>query len=133
MMNNKKPARPGSPGRVLIFSFKNALTGIWHALRTQQNMRIHLTATMAVIVLGLYLELSTIQWAVLALTIGTVLAAEMFNTVAEAAMDAAIPEYHPLVRIAKDVAAGAVLIAAIIAVIVGLLILGPPLWQRILP
>ncbi len=132
-MNNEKPTRPGSPGWILIFSFKNALAGIWYALRTQQNMRIHLTATIAVIVLGLYLELSTIQWAVLALTIGTVLAAEMFNTVAEAAMDAAIPEYHPLVRIAKDVAAGAVLIAAIIAVIVGLLILGPPLWQRILP
>jgi undecaprenol kinase/diacylglycerol kinase (ATP) len=55
----------------------------------------------------------------------------MFNTVAEAAMDASTPHYHPLVKTAKDVAAGAVLVTAIVAIIVGLLTLGPPLWSRL--
>lgn len=129
---NGKPNSSLSPWRVLAFSFGHALAGIWHALRTQQNMRIHLTAMLSVVVVGLYLNLDAVRWAVLALTIGMVLVAEMFNTVAEAAMDAATTEFHPLVKIAKDVAAGAVLIAAVVAVIVGLLILGPPLWLRLL-
>ena len=81
--------------------------------------------------LGLYLGLDWTQWAVLALTMGAVMIAEMFNTVAEAALDAATPYYHPLVQIAKDVAAGAVLLTALIAVCVGLMVLGPPLWTRI--
>jgi undecaprenol kinase/diacylglycerol kinase (ATP) len=67
------------------------------------------------------------DWAVLALTTGFVLAAEMLNTVAEAAMDYATNDFHPQVKVVKDVAAGAVLTAAITAVIVGSLILGPPL------
>lgn len=116
----------------MALSFGHALAGIWHALRTQQNMRIHLTAMLSVVIVGLYLNLDAVRWAILALTIGMVLVAEMFNTVAEAAMDAATTEFHPLVKIAKDVAAGAVLIAAIVAVIVGLLVLGPLLWLRIL-
>jgi diacylglycerol kinase len=94
-------------------------------------MRIHLSVTVAVLALGLYLGLGWMQWAVLALTIGAVLIAELFNTVAEAALDAAAPTYHPLVEIAKDVAAGAVLLTALVSIIVGLLILGPPLWTRI--
>jgi diacylglycerol kinase len=94
-------------------------------------MRIHLSIAGAVIVLGIYLGLDWTQWAVLALTIGAVLIAEMFNTVAEAALDAATPYYHPLVKIAKDVAAGAVLLTALIAVCVGLMVLGPPLWNKI--
>ena len=81
--------------------------------------------------LGLYLGIGWLEWAVLALTIGMVMVAEMFNTVAEAAMDAATPYYHPLVKIAKDVAAGAVLFTAIVSVLVGLLVLGPPLWVKI--
>ncbi|MBN1934629.1 MAG: diacylglycerol kinase family protein [Anaerolineae bacterium] len=129
---SERPSRPRSRWQALVRSFGHALAGVWHALCTQQNMRIHATATLAVIALGVCLGLGATQWAVLALTIGMVLAAEMFNTVAEAAMDAATTEYHPLIKIAKDVAAGAVLISAIVAVIVGLLILGPPLWQRIL-
>ena len=62
---------------------------------------------------------------------GAVMIAEMFNTVAEAALDAATPYYHPLVKIAKDVAAGAVLLTALIAVCVGLMVLGPPLWDQV--
>lgn len=94
-------------------------------------MRIQLSVGLAVVVLGLYLELGWVEWALLVLTTGFVLVAEMFNTVAEAAMDAAAPYYHPLVRVAKDVAAGAVLLTAGVSILVGLLVLGPPLWSKV--
>ena len=124
--------RPGGgTSSTLLHSFTCAFAGLWYAIRTQQNMCIHLSTAVAVIVLGLYLGLDWTQWAVLALTMGAVMIAEMFNTVAEAALDAATPYYHPLVKIAKDVAAGAVLLTALIAVCVGLMVLGPPLWDRI--
>lgn len=114
-----------------MHSFDYAFAGVWHAVKTQQNMRIHMCITVIVIALGIYASLDVVRWAVLSLTIGFVLMAEMFNTVAEAAMDAATNEYHPLVQVAKDVAAGAVLITACVSVGVGLLILGPPLWARL--
>ena len=116
----------------LLNGFKYAFSGMWHVLRTQRNARIHLSLALIVIVLGLWLGLSRTEWAIIVLTIGLVLAAESFNTVAEAAVDLATAEYHPLAKIAKDVAAGAVLLMAITAVIVGLLILGPPLWAALL-
>ena len=116
----------------LLTSFKHAFSGMWHVLRTQRNARIHLSLALVVILLGLWLGLSHTEWAIIVLTIGLVLAAESFNTVAEAAVDLATAEYHPLAKIAKDVAAGAVLLMAITAVIVGLLILGPPLWAALL-
>ena len=113
-------------------SFKYAFSGVSHVLRTQPNARIHLSAALVVIVVGLWLGLNRTEWAIIALTIGSVLAAESLNTVAEAAVDLATGEYHPLAKTAKDVAAGAVLLMAITAVIVGLLILGPPLWGTLL-
>ncbi len=116
----------------LLTSFKHAFSGVWYVLRTQRNARIHLTVALVVIALGLWLGLSYTEWAVIVLTIGLVLAAESFNTVAEAAVDVATAERHPLAKIAKDVAAGAVLLVAITAVVVGLLILGPPLWRALL-
>ena len=116
----------------LAHSFRCAFSGLWYAIRTQRNMRIHLSVAVAVLILGLYLQLGWLQWALLAMTSGFVLVAEMFNTVAEAAMDAATPHYHPLIRIAKDVAAGAVLLTAIVSITVGLLVLGPPLWTKVL-
>ena len=111
----------------LVSSFKFAFAGLWYALSTQRNIRIHFAITLVVAILGGILGLAWTQWAVLTLTIGFVLVAEMFNTAAEAAMDAATPYYHPLVKIAKDVAAGGVLLASTVSVIVGLLVLGPPL------
>jgi len=116
----------------LLTSFKCAFSGVWHVVRTQRNARIHLSVALAVIVLGLWLGLSRTEWAIIALTIGMVLAAESFNTVAEAAVDLATAEYHPLAKIAKDASAGAVLLTAMTAVIVGMLILGPPLWGAVL-
>jgi len=112
-------------------SFRFAFSGLWYALRTQRNVRIHLAIAAAAVVLGLWLGLSSTRWAVLALTIGFVLASEMLNTVAETLVDLVSPGYHPLAKVIKDVTAAAVLLAAIISVIVGLLVLGPPLWARV--
>ena len=116
----------------LLYSFKYAFEGIWYVLRTQRNAKIHLGVTLAITLLGLFLQVNALRWAVLVVTIGLVFAAEMFNTVIEALVDLLSPNYHPLAKIAKDAAAGAVFILAIMAVIVGLLILGPPLWAVIL-
>lgn len=117
--------------RRLISSFRYAFAGILHVLRSQRNFRIHLAITALVILLGLWLRLASLEWAIIALTVALVFMAEMFNTVAETAIDMATDQYHPLAKRAKDVAAGAVLTAAIIAVIAGLLIFGPHLIQRV--
>jgi diacylglycerol kinase len=105
--------------------------GLWYALRTQRNTRIHLSIAAAVVVVGLCLNLSHVQWAVLTLTIGFVLVSEMLNTVAETLVDLVSPGYHPLAKVVKDVTAGAVLLTAIVSIVVGLLVLGPPLWERL--
>jgi diacylglycerol kinase len=117
--------------RNILDSFRFAFSGLWYALRTQRNTRIHLTVAVTVIMLGVWLGLSFTQWAVLALTIGFVLVGEMLNTVAETLVDLVSPGYHPLAKIVKDVTAGAVLLTAIVSVIVGLLVLGPSLWERV--
>lgn len=101
-------------------------------LRTQRNSWIHSTATICVIALSLWLGLSFVQWAILVLTIGLVWMAEFVNTALEAVVDLASPDIHPLARVGKDVGAAAVLVAAITSVVVGLLILGPALWARLL-
>jgi diacylglycerol kinase len=115
----------------IIESFRFAFAGLWYALRTQRNTRIHLTIAVAVVTLGAWLGLSLTHWALLTLSIGFVLVGEMLNTVAETLVDLISPDYHPLAKIVKDVTAGAVLLTAIISVVVGLLILGPPLWERV--
>jgi diacylglycerol kinase len=113
----------------LLTSFRYAFAGLWYLLRTQRNARIHVSISLVIVALGLWLGLSTTQWAVIALTIGVVLVAESFNTVIEVIVDLVTEEYHPLAKIAKDAAAGAVLLMAMISVVIGLLILGPPLWR----
>jgi len=116
-----------------IQSFKYAFSGIWYTLKSQRNAQIHIGIALAIIILGLVLNLALIEWAILALTTGFVLAMELFNTATESAMDYVAAEFHPQVKIVKDVSAGAVLVAAITAVVVGLLILGPPLLSLVLP
>ena len=117
--------------RNILESFRFAFSGLWYALRTQRNTRVHLAIAAVVVVLGLCLNLSYVQWAVLTLTIGFVLVSEMLNTVAETLVDLISPGYHPLAKVIKDVTAGAVLLTAIVSVVVGLLVLGPPLWKRL--
>jgi len=115
--------------RILSFGF--AFRGWWHVLRTQQNAWIHAVISTAVIIVALWLGLPARDWAVLLLTIAMVWAAEFFNTAIEAVVDLASPLQHPLAKVGKDVGAAAVLIAALAAIGVGLLILGPPLWAKI--
>ena len=100
-------------------------------MRTQPNAWIHATISLVVFVLAFWLDLSPIEWAILILTTMAVWIAEFINTSLEAVVDLTMPEIHPLAKAAKDVAAAAVLVGAIGAVVIGLLILGPPLWQRL--
>ena len=112
-------------------SFRYALHGWGYVLRTQKNAWIHATVATLVFIVGFWLGLPPRDWAVLILTITMVFAAEFINTAIEAVVDLASPEKHPLAKVGKDVGAAAVLIAALAAVLVGLLILGPPLWAKL--
>lgn len=112
-------------------SLTHAVAGLIFTLQTQRNARIHLVVAAAAIAMAIWLELGLLQLSILILTIGAVLAGETINTTVEAIVDLLSPEWHERAKIAKDVAAGAVLILGLTAVLVGLLILGPPLWQRV--
>lgn len=114
-----------------IRAFRYALQGWSYVLRTQRNMWIHSLIAAVVFVVGLWLELSLQDWAVIVLTAALVFIAEFINTSIEAIVDLATQEHHPLAKVGKDVGAAAVLVAALAAVLVGLLILGPPLLQKI--
>ncbi len=131
-------SQPGPPrnlqknGRAkFIAGFGYAFPGLWYALRTQVNMRVHLSIAVLAILLGILLRISTVEFAIISVMITIVFVAEMFNTVFELSIDLFSPEYHPLAKLAKDVAAGAVLLSAIFAVVIGLLIFGPRLWALI--
>lgn len=113
-------------------SFRHALRGWWFVLRTQRNAWIHAVISTAVFLVGLWLGLPARDWAVLLLTIAMVWLAEFFNTSIEAVVDLASPARHPLAKVGKDVGAAAVLISAVAAAAIGFLILGPPLWAKIL-
>ena len=117
-----------------IQSFQYAFAGIWYTLRTQRSAQIHLTIAIFIFALGLALNITLTEWAIVTLTTGFVIVTEMLNTVAESAMDYATTDYNPHVKMVKDVAAGAVLVSALTAVAVGLLILGPRLlaWLNIM-
>lgn len=106
-------------------SFAYASKGIHHALKTQQNMWIHFFIGIVIFLLALYVGFDFTKLAILVLTIGMVLILEMVNTVAETIVDLTAPEFSELGRIAKDVAAGAVLLAALFAVAIGILLFGP--------
>lgn len=112
-------------------SFKPAFAGIAHVWRTQPNAWLHAFISIVVIALGLWLQLDAGAWATIVVMMAAVWVAEFTNTAIEAVVDLASPKRHPLAKIAKDVSAGAVVIAAAAAVIVGLLVLGPPLWARL--
>lgn len=108
-----------------IDSFKYAFNGIALLIKTQVNTQFHLLAAVAVIALAWYLKVSALEWAVLALTMGSVIAAEGFNTALEFLTDLVSPDYHELAGKTKDVAAGAVLICAFAAIGVAVAIFAP--------
>ncbi len=105
-------------------SFSHAGRGIWIFIKTTHNAWIHISIFVAVITLGVYLQITTVEWMILLLASGFVLAAEAFNTAIEIDIDLTSPEYHPYAKDTKDVAAGAVLISAVTALIIGALIFG---------
>ncbi|MGE3727121.1 MAG: diacylglycerol kinase family protein [Candidatus Sericytochromatia bacterium] len=111
--------------------FKWAFSGLFYALHTQRNMQVHLLATLLASGLSLYLQISRLEWILLLLTFALVWMAEMVNTALEATLDHLAPEIHPQVKIAKDVAAGAVLVAAIFAILIGFLLWGPRLLSQL--
>jgi diacylglycerol kinase (ATP) len=106
----------------VIESFNFAIEGVIHVLRTQRNMRLHFAAAVAVIVVAVAVGVSKIELSLLLVSIAFVLVAEMINTAVEGAIDAATTSFDPMAKLAKDIAAGAVLIAAVNAVAVGYLV-----------
>lgn len=102
----------------LIKSFGWAFSGLWYGLRTQRNLKIHALATLVAISISAYLKLTAWAWAVIFLTCALVWCAELFNTAIEVTLDHLSPEIHPQVKIAKDVAAAAVLVCAIFALLI---------------
>jgi len=107
----------------VLRSFNYAFEGVIHVLRTQRNMRIHFAIAAAVLVLAFIYDVTRLELIALMISIAFVLIAEMVNTAVEATIDLSTPSFDPLAKIAKDIAAGAVLIAAANAVAVGYLVL----------
>lgn len=108
-------------------SFNNAINGIIDTVRTQRNMRIHLLAALGVLVACFCFDISKVEFLILAVTISMVVAAELTNTAIEAAIDMTTNYYHPLAKVAKNAAAGAVLVTAINALVVGYVIF----WDKV--
>ncbi|MBJ6752645.1 diacylglycerol kinase [Geomonas anaerohicana] len=116
-----------------IDSVNCAIEGILHTTRTQKHMRYHFLAALAVLFAALLLRVSSMEFMLLALAISFVLFAELLNTAIEVVVDMISPEYHPMAKLAKDVAAGAVLVAAFGTAIMGYLVLSKYVlpWQRL--
>ena len=108
-----------------------AIAGWLYMLRRQKNTRIQAVATIAVSILALWLQVSSLELAVLVLAITLVWMAEFLNAAFEAIINIMSPEYHPMAKVGKDVASAAVLLGVVASIIIGLLILGPPLLARL--
>jgi len=118
--------------RDFLKPFTTALGGIVYAFKTQRHMRIHLYTVVVILLIGFFMDLRLREMIVLLFMISFVVVAEMFNSAIEAVVDLAKPEYHPMAKFAKDMAAGGVLITTMTAVIVALLLfLGDGRWQDI--
>ena len=111
-----------------VASFGHAVRGVGAALRSEVHLQFHALATVVVLGLGFYYGITRLEWALVALAIAGVWTAELVNTAIEALTDLASPECHPLAGKAKDVAAGAVLLAALGALVVGTLVFGPRIF-----
>ena len=114
----------------IIESFNHAFEGIIHVLRTQRNMRIHFAVALAVLIAGLAVDVSRLELIALLLAIAFVLIAEMINTALEAAIDVATTSFDPMAKLAKDIAAGAVLIATVNAIAIGYLVFSGQVANR---
>ena len=111
-------------------AFKNAGSGVVQAFKSERNLKIDTAAAVIVCVLGAVLKIDLQAWVAIVICVGIVFALEVLNTAIEAAVDLAHPAYHSLARRAKDCAAGAVLLAAIMSVVVGLLVFVPAIFSK---
>ena len=112
-----------------INSFKYAIEGIKATFKSQTNMKIHVTVMLLVIIAGIILKLDSSKWKICIILFSLALAGELFNTAIEAIVDMVMPEFHPKAKLAKDAAAGGVLVLAIGAAIIGLMIFMPEIMK----
>ncbi len=113
--------------------FACAIAGVGWALRTQNSFRVHLAAVVAVTLMGCWLQIDAWRWVAICIAMTLVLAMELMNTAVEQLVKVLHPEHDQTIGRALDIAAGSVLVTAIGSVVVGLLVLGPPLWATIFP
>lgn len=113
------------------FSFQAAIAGVVYTLRTQPNAWIELTAVLFVTVVGAWFGIARWEWALLVLIFSLILALEAVNTAVEAVVDLVSPDYHPLAKVAKDAAAGALVFAVVGSIVIAGIIFGPRLWLLI--
>ncbi|MCB9451014.1 MAG: diacylglycerol kinase family protein [Anaerolineaceae bacterium] len=118
-----------SPNRLKSLGY--ALAGWLYMLRHQKNTRLMTVASIIVMVVALWLQIESLGWALLVVVITLVWMAEFLNAAVEAVVNLSSPDYHPMAKVSKDVAAAAVLLAVVAAMLVGLLVLGPPLLSRL--
>lgn len=116
--------------RRLVRSFSYALRGIVYTVKTQRNMQIHVAAATLVLAAAWWLQIPRSDVLLVFFSIGLVFSLELMNTAVEAAVDLASPEWHAKAKIAKDASAGAVLVAAILSVGIGIIVFGPPLLDK---
>lgn len=114
-----------------IQSFRHAFRGWFYVLRTQPNAWVQSVVAIVIFILGIWLRISPLEWAVIILTTAVVFAAEFLNTAIETVVDLASPDIHPLAKVGKDVGAAAVMVSALAAILIGLLLFGPPLWLKL--
>lgn len=111
----------------VISSFKYAFQGMFSALKTERNLKIHVTIMILVIIAGIVLKISKIEWIICIILFGLVIGGEMLNSAIETVVDIAMPDINSKAKFAKDAAAGAVLVFAIASAIIGFMIFGPKL------
>jgi undecaprenol kinase len=128
-MNAPISADPPPRRHSLAAAFGYAFAGLRAAWRTQRNVRVHALVALIVVAAGIALRLPLASWALVALAIGLVLAAELLNTALEGVVDLVSPDDHPLAKRAKDVAAAGVLVASLAAAAVGAFVF----WERLAP
>ncbi|MBC7871237.1 MAG: diacylglycerol kinase family protein [Chitinophagaceae bacterium] len=118
-----------SPNRLKSLGY--ALAGWLYMLRRQKNTRLQAVASIAVFLLALWLQIDALRWAILILTVTMVWMAEFINAAVEAAINLASTEVHPMAKVGKDVASAAVLLGVVASILIGLLILGPSLLNKL--
>lgn len=118
--------------RNMIDSFKNAFQGIWYAIRMERNMKIHLAAAVLIILVGLWLDIDKIEFAIICIAVMVVICFELINTAVEVMVNVIVDVYHPKAKIIKDVSAGAVFVSAFFSIVIGIIILSDEFIHKIM-